>query len=104
MHYRCHGIDDTLDDDVHVVFREDAGPKKKSKKMKHKNNANVSEPFLPKKKLSKEERAAKRARKAERRARKAAEAKTTQDIEVKEVVPEETKEVIPPVVQPFVDD
>ncbi|GAA0153327.1 hypothetical protein LIER_11594 [Lithospermum erythrorhizon] len=58
----------------------------------------------PKKKLRKEERAAKRARKVERRARKATEAKTAQENDFEEVMPEETEEVIPPVVQPSVDD
>ncbi|GAA0183559.1 hypothetical protein LIER_30946 [Lithospermum erythrorhizon] len=99
-----HGIDDTLDDDIHEVFPEDAGPKKKSKKRKHKNNTDASEPSVHKKKLSKEERAVKRARKAERRATKAAEAKIAQDNDVKEVVCEETEELIPHVVQPSVDD
>ncbi|GAA0153751.1 hypothetical protein LIER_37729 [Lithospermum erythrorhizon] len=99
-----HGVDGTLDDDIHEVFPEDAGPKKKSKKRKHKNNPDASEPFVPKKKLSKEERAAKRARKAETRAMTAAKAKVTQDNDVEEVVPEETEEAILPVVQPSVDD
>ncbi|GAA0160835.1 hypothetical protein LIER_17297 [Lithospermum erythrorhizon] len=99
-----HGVDDTWDDDIDEVFPKDAGSRNKSKKRKHKNNTDASEPSVPKKKLGKKERAAKRVRKPERRARKDAEAKTAQENDVEEVVPEETEEAIPPVIQPSVDD
>ncbi|GAA0158740.1 hypothetical protein LIER_15686 [Lithospermum erythrorhizon] len=57
-------------DDIMEVSPEDVGQKKKFKKRKHKKSANVGESFEAKRKLSKEERVAKRARKAERRARR----------------------------------
>ncbi|GAA0152241.1 hypothetical protein LIER_10769 [Lithospermum erythrorhizon] len=96
---------DTMDDDVEDMTPEKARQqKKKSKKRRLRKLADTAENSEPKKKLSKEDRAAKRARKVERRARKAAEAKTGQDNNVEEVMPEETEEVIPPVVQPSIDD
>ncbi|GAA0147627.1 hypothetical protein LIER_07282 [Lithospermum erythrorhizon] len=95
-----HRVDDILDDDIHEVIPEDAGPKKKSKKRKHKNNADVGESSIPEKKLSKEEKAAKRVRKAERRARRAAQEAANNE-EAEDNVP---KEVRSSVVQPDVSD
>ncbi|GAA0142666.1 hypothetical protein LIER_03510 [Lithospermum erythrorhizon] len=86
------GVNDTMDVDIQEVIPEDAGQKKKSKKRKHKKSADVGESSVPKKKLSNEERAAKKARKVEKRARRVAQ----------EAV--EEGEVIPPVTQPAVDD
>ncbi|GAA0143876.1 hypothetical protein LIER_04456 [Lithospermum erythrorhizon] len=92
----------------HEVISEDVGQKKKSKKRKHKKSADDGESFVPKKTLSKEERAAKKSRKAEMRARrvaqKAADTEAAEDDvpeEVEEFVP---KEVRPSVIQPYVDD
>ncbi|GAA0153720.1 hypothetical protein LIER_11891 [Lithospermum erythrorhizon] len=102
------GVDNTLDADIQEVTPEDVGQKKKSKKRKHKKMADAGEISEPKKKLSKEERAAKRARKAERKAKRA----TKKAVEVQAVednVPEEAEEsipeeVIPSVTQPAADD
>ncbi|GAA0149747.1 hypothetical protein LIER_08850 [Lithospermum erythrorhizon] len=58
--------------DIQEVTHEDVAQKKNSKKRKHKKVIELGETSKPKKKLSKEERAAKRARKAERKARRAA--------------------------------
>ncbi|GAA0173489.1 hypothetical protein LIER_41535 [Lithospermum erythrorhizon] len=63
------GVTDTVNVDIEElevpedVFHE----KKKSKKRKHKSGADTREPSEPKKKLSKEERATKIARRAERK-------------------------------------
>ncbi|GAA0150390.1 hypothetical protein LIER_09343 [Lithospermum erythrorhizon] len=96
---------DTMDANIEDMTPEKASQeKKKSKKRKLRKLADTVETSEPKKKLSKEERAAKRARKAERRARKVVEAKTAQDNDVEEVVPEDTEEVIPPVLQPSIED
>ncbi|GAA0183441.1 hypothetical protein LIER_30850 [Lithospermum erythrorhizon] len=86
------GVDDTMDANIQEVIPEDVGQKKKSKKTKHKKSADAGESFVPKKKLSKEERVVKKARKSERRARRVAQ----------EAAKEE--EVVPPVTQPAVDD
>ncbi|GAA0178155.1 hypothetical protein LIER_29799 [Lithospermum erythrorhizon] len=78
----------TMHEHIQEVIPEETGPKKKSKKRKHNNGDDVGEFFVPKKNLSKEEKAAKKARKAERRARRAAqEAVDTQA--AKDDVPEE---------------
>ncbi|GAA0169910.1 hypothetical protein LIER_24290 [Lithospermum erythrorhizon] len=96
---------DTVDADVKDVIHEKAiRETMKFKKRRLRKLVDSAETYKPKKKLSKEERASNRARKAERRARKVAEAKTTEDNDVEEVVPEETEEAIPPVDQPSVDD
>ncbi|GAA0154090.1 hypothetical protein LIER_37801 [Lithospermum erythrorhizon] len=98
--YAGHGVDDTLDDDIHEVIPEEAGPKKKYKKRKHRKSANADESSMPMKKLSKEEKAAKKARKAERRARRVA-----QEVADGEVVEDDVpKEVRPSVPQPDVSD
>ncbi|GAA0174288.1 hypothetical protein LIER_27712 [Lithospermum erythrorhizon] len=102
------GIDDTVDADIQEVIPDDFGQKKKSKKRKHKKSADVGESSLPKKKLSKEEGAAKKARKVERRARRVVQ--KAADVEAAEDdVPEEAEESIPEqvrpsVVQPAIDD
>ncbi|GAA0166772.1 hypothetical protein LIER_21853 [Lithospermum erythrorhizon] len=95
-----HGIDDTLDDDIHEVIPDDADPKKKSKKRKHKNNVDVFESSVPKKKQSKEEKAAKRAKKAERGAGRAAQEATDNEAAGDNV----PGKVRPSVVQPAVSD
>ncbi|GAA0158445.1 hypothetical protein LIER_15466 [Lithospermum erythrorhizon] len=56
------GVDDNMEADIQEVIPEDVGQKKKSKKIKHKKNVDVGEISEPKRKLSKEERKAKRAR------------------------------------------
>ncbi|GAA0170326.1 hypothetical protein LIER_24615 [Lithospermum erythrorhizon] len=66
-------VDDILDADIHEVIPEDDGQKKKSKKRKHKKSDEAGKTSEPKKKLSKEERAAKRACKAEKKAKRVAE-------------------------------
>ncbi|GAA0148628.1 hypothetical protein LIER_08017 [Lithospermum erythrorhizon] len=109
--YVGQGVDDTLDDNFHEVIPEEAGPKKKSKKRKHKKSVDAGESSVPKKKLSKEsvdagessvpkkklskeEKAVKKARKAERRARRAAqEAADAKAIE--DDVPEEVRPSVP---------
>ncbi|GAA0148721.1 hypothetical protein LIER_08087 [Lithospermum erythrorhizon] len=84
---------DTMDADVEDMTLEKASQeKKKSNKRRLRKLADTVETSEPKKKLSKEKRAAKRDRKAERRSRNATDAKTTQDNDVEEVVPEETEE------------
>ncbi|GAA0142391.1 hypothetical protein LIER_03299 [Lithospermum erythrorhizon] len=92
---------ETMNDDVEGMTPEKKRlEKKKSNKRKYRKLTDVGT-SEPKKKLSKEEKAAKRARKAERRGRKAAKANASQKNEVEEVMPEE---VIPRVGQPSVDD
>ncbi|GAA0184563.1 hypothetical protein LIER_31851 [Lithospermum erythrorhizon] len=63
------GVDDTMDANIQEVIPKDGGQKKKSKKRKHKKSVEAGESSVPKKNLSKEERAGKRARKAERKAK-----------------------------------
>ncbi|GAA0169772.1 hypothetical protein LIER_24180 [Lithospermum erythrorhizon] len=90
------------------VIPEDAGQKKSSRKRKHKKSVDAGESSVPKKKLSKEEKATKKARKAERRARRVAH-KATNVEAAEDDVPEEAEESVPEevrssVVQPAVDD
>ncbi|GAA0156822.1 hypothetical protein LIER_14221 [Lithospermum erythrorhizon] len=97
-----------MDIDIQEVIPEDAGHKKKSKKRMHKKIVDAGESSIPKKKLSKEERAAKRARKAERKAKRTAE-KAVEAETVEDDVPEEDEEsvpekVMPSITQPTVDD
>ncbi|GAA0184764.1 hypothetical protein LIER_32052 [Lithospermum erythrorhizon] len=88
------GVDDTLDGDIQEVILEDPGKKKKSKKRKHKKSANIGESSKPK-----------RARKVERRAKRAAEEAIHADDDVHEKVEDHVQEQeVPPVVQPTVDD
>ncbi|GAA0185509.1 hypothetical protein LIER_32797 [Lithospermum erythrorhizon] len=84
-----HGVDHTLDDDIHEVIPDDVGPKMKSKKRKHKNNVDAGESSLSKK-----------ARKAERWARRTAQ-EVAHNEAVKDNVPEEVR---PSIVQPTVSD
>ncbi|GAA0143414.1 hypothetical protein LIER_04106 [Lithospermum erythrorhizon] len=102
------GFDDTMDANIQEVIPEDVGQKKKSKKRKYKKSADAGESFVPKKKLSKEERAGKRAHKDERKAKRAAEKAAEAEV-AEHDVPEEVeeffpKEVIPSVTQPTIDD
>ncbi|GAA0149515.1 hypothetical protein LIER_08666 [Lithospermum erythrorhizon] len=68
-------VDDNIKGNVVEVNPENAGPKKKSTK-----KANAGESCEPKRKLSEEERKAKRARNVERRARRAAKEDVDDDV------------------------
>ncbi|GAA0163161.1 hypothetical protein LIER_19099 [Lithospermum erythrorhizon] len=75
-------------DDLHEVIPEEAGPKKKSMKSKHKKSVDVGESFIPKKTLSKEEKAAKKGRKAERRAKRVVREDADAEAEVRPSIPQ----------------
>ncbi|GAA0141075.1 hypothetical protein LIER_02301 [Lithospermum erythrorhizon] len=77
------GVVDTLNTEEVKIPEATDQEMKKSKKRKHKKGTDEGEASEPKKRLSKEERAAKRARRAERKAKKTTE-KTTED-DVQEV-------------------
>ncbi|GAA0142980.1 hypothetical protein LIER_03761 [Lithospermum erythrorhizon] len=98
--YVGQGVDDTLDDDIHEVIPEEAGPKKKCKKRKHKKSVDAGESSVPKKKLSKEEKASKKARKVKRRARRDVQEATDAEA-AEDDVPEEMRQSVP---QPDVSD
>ncbi|GAA0178579.1 hypothetical protein LIER_29857 [Lithospermum erythrorhizon] len=102
------GVGDTLDANLDINPKVAGHEKKKSKKRKHKKVANDGESSEPKKKLCKEERAAKKARKVERRARRGAQEAAETDV-AEDVIPEEAEEsvpeeVIPPVTKLSGDD
>ncbi|GAA0161588.1 hypothetical protein LIER_17868 [Lithospermum erythrorhizon] len=78
-----------------------ADMKKKSKKRKYKKSVDAGESSVPKKKLSKEERSAKKARKAEGRVRRITQKAAYTEIS-KDHVPEEAEESVPEEVKPFV--
>ncbi|GAA0139332.1 hypothetical protein LIER_00898 [Lithospermum erythrorhizon] len=96
----AEGINNTVNVDIEdLEIPDDASQeKKRSKKMKHKSttdrrDADVGESSKPKKKLSKEDKVSKRAWRAERKARNAAEKAAEEEV-VEEDVQEETEEQV----------
>ncbi|GAA0153941.1 hypothetical protein LIER_12059 [Lithospermum erythrorhizon] len=82
------------------VISKDTGQKKRSKKRKHKKSVDAGESSVPKKKLSKEERTAKKARKAEGRGRRVAQKEADAEA-AEDNVPEEAEESVPEEMRSF---